>query len=744
MNNLENALFWANLGFYIFPCEGKGKSYRIPIRGIKWSEQSTIDEDKIISWWNSYPYAIASLNLKRSRYFIVDCDVKNGEDGVNNFLNLLRELSIDESKIFQVQTPSGGRHFYFKIPDDIKTIKYHSSYLPGVEIKGNTTCIIAGGSVTHEGLSYKKINDVHIHDTLTLTLPNLKNDNDINQQPCDNVCKLSNYFSTNSHYYEKALMNEIDNIKSCLPGSRNNTLHISSFKLGTLVGAGKLNKDRCFDALLSAARSIGLKDHESKATINSGMKYGIKNPRHVPKSIHDSPIHIKRIDDNDKILINITNTVKKNEKNNILLYNNINDGEVKVNSKVYNDLMSYLKNNAYKYHESLAHGSILSLLSTLIGREVYTPTNSSTCLYNILVANTGSGKDSYLKFPLDMLCTCELKDMIGNSNFSSSVYLEQTLKEKKVSLNIIDEFNVFLKKVTGTKANISEQEISATLKKLWSIDYHQLLITAGSMSRQAYHINTPFFNLLGAVTSKALFDDMQEISFSDGFINRFIFFESDNPMLSIEELKLRENIQHRVIDEETILQLQQMFNLTRNSCEKLNDIPPDKIIIPWKDENAKDLFYQLVYDINNLINNNQSDAELCVRMAESSLRIATIIAVSRDFLNAKITVDDMKVGIYFVNKSISFLRNGIKKHMFKNLNEKQIKQVRNIIFDAKDNGVAKSEIIKKSPSINRKQRDEILYDLIESEEIEVLEVVSENNKKKYIYISKEIYDNAKN
>ncbi|WP_169989099.1 hypothetical protein [Microbispora sp. H10836] len=88
-------------------------------------------------------------------------------------------------------------------------------------------------------------------------------------------------------YVASAVRNEIQRVLDAVPSTRNNTLNVAAFSLGTLIGAGLLDRGTAETALTRAAEAIGLDQDRDcgprgiAATINSGLTKGAQNPRHV-------------------------------------------------------------------------------------------------------------------------------------------------------------------------------------------------------------------------------------------------------------------------------------------------------------------------------------------------------------------------------------------------------------------------------------------------------------------------------
>lgn len=86
-------------------------------------------------------------------------------------------------------------------------------------------------------------------------------------------------------YAQRALADEIAKLARTPEGSHNRNIQLnqSAFALGQLVGAGVLDQGGIEAALYGVAVSIGLGEVEAKATIESGLEAGIKDPRRLPE-----------------------------------------------------------------------------------------------------------------------------------------------------------------------------------------------------------------------------------------------------------------------------------------------------------------------------------------------------------------------------------------------------------------------------------------------------------------------------
>jgi hypothetical protein len=85
-------------------------------------------------------------------------------------------------------------------------------------------------------------------------------------------------------YADAALRKECEAVAGTGEGSRNPRLNEAAFKLGQLVAGGLLSESEVRAGLEDAARRCGLQPREAKATIASGLRAGLREPRGGPNN----------------------------------------------------------------------------------------------------------------------------------------------------------------------------------------------------------------------------------------------------------------------------------------------------------------------------------------------------------------------------------------------------------------------------------------------------------------------------
>lgn len=277
--NLHTAINIVKAGFKVFPCNGYGEKYKNPVPNISWGNESTRDPKMILHWWDRHPYSIPSISLKNSAYFVLDADVKNGIDGITNLEQLFKENGTDLNLFAQTYTPSGGRHYYFRLPDSKIEISSTNNKMPdGIDVKGNNSCIIARSCITKEGLKYRRGINGNIRITDTPIAPDW-----LIQLLSRKIISTEVSFKARPEHLKDAgvvrylnaiLTNSLSDLLASSTGNRNNNLNLVSFKLGSLINVGFISYTELCQLLYKTAIDIGLQPWEAKQTIKRSVRQG--------------------------------------------------------------------------------------------------------------------------------------------------------------------------------------------------------------------------------------------------------------------------------------------------------------------------------------------------------------------------------------------------------------------------------------------------------------------------------------
>lgn len=250
----------------------------------------------IRSIWTRFPAANVSICTGAiSGVFALDIDAKDGKVDGFAALAILEERNASLPRSWRALTPSGGEHRYFRQPagwalrNKVGLRLYDSrgrvqEVFNGLDIRTDGGACAAPPSEKANG-SYRWADHPLEVELADAPLWLLKVALDPPAPPKSDRAPLRRDSADRmARYVEKALDNECGRVAGTKSG-RNLQLFKSAANLGQLVGADLLPQHIAEDDLYRAADSCGLVGedgpHSVRATIASGMRKGISNPREV-------------------------------------------------------------------------------------------------------------------------------------------------------------------------------------------------------------------------------------------------------------------------------------------------------------------------------------------------------------------------------------------------------------------------------------------------------------------------------
>ncbi len=186
------------------------------------------------------------------------------------FWDLIKSLKIPWEPTRQVRTPSGGVHLYYKPPPGAFLRNSVGRLGPGVDTRAIGGYVVGPGSVTPAG-RYEVEVAGPIRD-LPRPLVELLRTPVVEHRDPMPICGDISRDATG------AIRNELGRLADAAEGTRNDELNRVAYRLGSLVGAGIIDRGWVEDALLAQGVRIGLTERECVATIRSGLNAGELRP----------------------------------------------------------------------------------------------------------------------------------------------------------------------------------------------------------------------------------------------------------------------------------------------------------------------------------------------------------------------------------------------------------------------------------------------------------------------------------
>ncbi|MCJ2071411.1 bifunctional DNA primase/polymerase [Methylobacterium sp. J-030] len=313
---VDHALAYARRGFPVFPCDPMDKQPLVPrdkdadgkpIPKTGGLNKATRDEAQIREWWRKYPRAMIGLRMgPEAGVFAIDPDVPK-EPGDPDGLAAWRDLAAAHDYVPTTHahvSPRGGRHLLFAYPADITITNSPGSLPPGIDVRGAGGYVIAPPSRMADGREYRLerpelafrhepapdwlLDLLRKPEPASAPPPEQKKTSEKSAPPPPNGARSRIFMDdVPDSYIARAVEEECAAVATAPRGQRNKALNTAAFKLGTLVGAGRLDAGTATRRLYDAAAASGLVQddgqHAALATIESGLTSGSAKPREFPE-----------------------------------------------------------------------------------------------------------------------------------------------------------------------------------------------------------------------------------------------------------------------------------------------------------------------------------------------------------------------------------------------------------------------------------------------------------------------------
>jgi len=643
--NRALALELARAGLHVFPVRGAGPDAKKPCPSVRWGDDATTDAAAIDGWWRRWPDAMPAIHLGRSGLLVVDLD---RHDGGADGLEAWAEVS-GETDAPAVDTPSGGRHIYFRQPEGRAHGNREGALKGrGINIRGNGGYVVAPGALRSDGEgAYQPVpaGALVAAPPVPDWLYALIDPPAVKPEPRRRPAAPPIADARLARYADKAIAAEIDALRAAAKGGRNNQLNRSAFALGQMVGAGWIGEAAAMARLISAAQDCGLAADDGLpaclATIRSGLRKGRAQPREMPR---DAPRPTKGprrlVRERGGAVVDGDTGEVVHEVRRARAAVEFPDALTRVPGLV-GDITDWIAATARRPNRVLALGAALTLVGTAMGRFWAGPTLSSTVLYMLALAPSGVGKDHALQQIKRLLAAARMTRTIGPDEFISMPAVIHFIEREPLSLCPMDEFGAFLKRINAKRASGFERGISKIMRSVWGTNFG-LMTTPEWAATPARTVRAPALSIYGASTPEDFFEALDGGDVSNGFLNRFTLLtvasrtedrEPPEPPLVVPE-KLSESLR-RLFGGGNPLVVASKLHET--------DVEIEPFVIPWG-AGAEAVYMGFQRDILAWQDRDHDAENFIGRAAEMAVRMATIRAGGRDPVAPEITKGDMEWG----------------------------------------------------------------------------------------------------
>jgi hypothetical protein len=327
---------------------------------------------------------------------------------------------------------------------------------------------------------------------------------------------------------------------------------------------------------------------------------------------------------------------------------------------IVGDLIDWMESSSLYPNRRLALGTALVAVGTFIGHRVAGPTRAGTHLYVVMIAPTGSGKQAPIDRLKNAFQSVGAGELIGPSDFRSSVGLINTLKERSLLACCIDEYGAVLQRIAHKSAGNYEMDLMNIMQQIWGLNYAPYNSPAAAREKSE-RIFAPAVSIAGYSTAETFYGAVKDKQISGGLLNRHLIIEAQQKvelnkpapgswkvpptlLVSLRSLYKPRNA------------LQDALNTKVEEADLGISFEPE-ITMGWG-PGAEVIFDELARTVRD--EPDQLRRNLFIRVAELTVRVATIVAFGR----SSRTVDepDMVWARALVLESAETLYAGVRKY----------------------------------------------------------------------------------
>lgn len=629
--SLKEALEYGKYGWSVFPLLPRSKA---PATSGGFHD-AVKDADSIRALWGARTncnLGIATGDI--SGFFVLDIDAdKGGEESLAELEN--KYGSLPETLVSN--TGGGGKHYLFKIPPNIKIPCTIGKLAKGIDTRGNGGYIAAPPSVHPNGITYAwhggTANISPAPTWLIKLILELKKD----------VPKLGTAGQVIGDWTNEDVISMLEVIP---PDERD-----------TWINVGMALNEGGWPVTMwdTWSRSSPKYKMGESFRIWRGFKTGggitmgtlvrtAQDHGWVPKDKPYEELDFSNINGVD--LQEFKNNLGKTmpETANMQTEEKLNIGGL------IGDTVSWINSTSNKLQPELAALHTIVTLGAIYGRRyALQRLDTRTNLYVVALAESGQGKDNSRIYLPILLKLAGLEQFSGPEMIRSENGLLLELKKQPAFVANIDEFGMYMGAISDPKAPTYYRNISTLLTALFgkSRAIYKDGLTASNPDDRII-LYEPHLCIYGTTALSSFTESMRKSSINSGKINRFIVFRTPTPF----PLK-NKNACHSEPPESLISRWAQF---KPEGLERAPDIiEQEKTIVLIGDTEKKLDQLQDYQDSMQQKYLKQGTGDLWVRYRENVIKIAMILAITRDNKKPILIENDIKTGETIANNSLNFM-----------------------------------------------------------------------------------------
>jgi hypothetical protein len=367
--------------------------------------------------------------------------------------------------------------------------------------------------------------------------------------------------------------------------------------------------------------------------------------------------------------------------------------------------------------------SSIALLCGMFGDKALTPLGGGINMYMVTVMDVGSGKGHAPKSIIKLAKAAAKPGAVTNGDPTSYAAIERMLRKNKSTVVVMDEYGETLQDVNSRQKNSAAASIRKFLLAIYdqadgTFDGRQY--ASADSKKDDSPIEGPALTVLGMTTASTLYNGLSEDSLGGGFISRFVFIEGKHSeTIKVPSITRTKNVPSALVD-----RLREAITKFPKPEGEGNLTALKKYIVPFADGEEGEAYkrYSEVFLWQQWKGWDQRQHNINARVAENTLRLATVRAISRDPIQPVVCTEDVEWGWAIVHHSLEVITSGIDRHMSGSIPEALRKAVKEALRNAKNQTLPWSFLLQREGISQAVKKDvvEAISWLIETDGVESL------------------------
>lgn len=375
---------------------------------------------------------------------------------------------------------------------------------------------------------------------------------------------------------------------------------------------------------------------------------------------------------------------------------------------IVNEIVEMTERNAPHPNLPISFIGAVSLLANVMGARYRSEENIQANMYNVVIANSGTGKDAPRQ--TNKMIGHELKKGDNPAkieiieNVASFEGIESIFSQNRNDLLLqIDEIDNLLT-CLGDRRNTVFVNLMKNLLTAYTSSNSVMYMRVNKQNVDCKPFLFPNINIFGSCTPQSLYDAMQESMIERGLISRCLFIPSFD--------RSKFTMPKRIINFSTIDKIKAICN--RPYAADYSELQ----LIPYTDD-ARQKAVELNATIDEMYSNCQDNTKMILysRIYEKVVKMAMVYAVSVNHENPVIDSEIFTHCTELIIQSVNWMSADIEGNLFNNQTEKRIKRLYERLEFFGDNIFTKKEIYSHFKT-NKNELTVLLDNLLDMQKIE--------------------------